>query len=235
MIRGSCGACKTGWKAAPSLAGRTSKCPTCGNIFSIPRPTPTAAPSVVPATAPATTAVAPQAHPPSRQPGPAATGPPPSTVQVLPSVASIAASVAPKTVRPVIVFLWRRRLMVGSGVALVALLLWVAWLVDRTPTPPANAPAVAVMAPPQRAVDAGDANMWAGAWLIAAIIGGSLLTYFAPSLIANGRGHQDFPAILALNLLLGWTFIGWVWAFVWSLTEVRGRVHLHHHHHHSPP
>jgi len=28
-------------------------------------------------------------------------------------------------------------------------------------------------------------------------------------------------AILVLNLLLGWTFLGWVGALIWSLTAVR--------------
>jgi hypothetical protein len=43
------------------------------------------------------------------------------------------------------------------------------------------------------------------------------LAYFVPSLIALARGN-NFPAVFALNLLLGWTFVGWVIALVWSLT-----------------
>lgn len=43
------------------------------------------------------------------------------------------------------------------------------------------------------------------------------LAYFVPSLIALARGN-NFPAVFALNLLLGWTFVGWVVALVWSLT-----------------
>jgi hypothetical protein len=41
--------------------------------------------------------------------------------------------------------------------------------------------------------------------------------YFVPSLIALAR-RNNFPAVFALNLLLGWTFVGWVVALVWSLT-----------------
>jgi hypothetical protein len=30
--------------------------------------------------------------------------------------------------------------------------------------------------------------------------------------------HRDTAAICALNILLGWTALGWISAFVWSLT-----------------
>lgn len=45
--------------------------------------------------------------------------------------------------------------------------------------------------------------------------------YFLPTLIASSRGHQNSAAIFVMNLLLGWTLIGWVMALVWSFTEVR--------------
>jgi len=45
--------------------------------------------------------------------------------------------------------------------------------------------------------------------------------YFLPSLIAFNRHHHNRVAILALNFLLGWTALGWVAAFIWSLTAVR--------------
>ena len=44
--------------------------------------------------------------------------------------------------------------------------------------------------------------------------------YFAPTLIAMIRGHHNSVAIFILNALLGWTVLGWVIAFVWSLTAV---------------
>ena len=44
--------------------------------------------------------------------------------------------------------------------------------------------------------------------------------YLLPTFIALGRRHQNTPAIVALDLLLGWTFLGWVAALVWSLTVV---------------
>jgi hypothetical protein len=42
--------------------------------------------------------------------------------------------------------------------------------------------------------------------------------YFLPTLVATMRGHRSAGSILALNLLLGWTFIGWAIAFVWSFS-----------------
>jgi T4 superinfection immunity protein len=46
-----------------------------------------------------------------------------------------------------------------------------------------------------------------------------LLIYFFPFIIAAGKRKTNAPAIFALNLLLGWTFIGWVAALVWALTN----------------
>jgi len=41
--------------------------------------------------------------------------------------------------------------------------------------------------------------------------------YFIPSLI--GTKKENFTAILLLNIFLGWTFVGWVIALVWSVTK----------------
>ena len=48
-----------------------------------------------------------------------------------------------------------------------------------------------------------------------------VLAYFVPSLIASIRGHHNEGAIFLLNLLLGWTGLGWVIALIWSATAVR--------------
>jgi hypothetical protein len=42
--------------------------------------------------------------------------------------------------------------------------------------------------------------------------------YFLPALIASGRHHHQAAAIWVLNLLLGWTGVGWCAAAVWSCT-----------------
>src|ERR1051325_5071725 len=61
---------------------------------------------------------------------------------------------------------------------------------------------------------------------IAAGLGSSLLilplmafVYFAPTLNAYKRGHRERTAIFVLNLLLGWTLLGWAAAWVWSYTS----------------
>jgi hypothetical protein len=45
------------------------------------------------------------------------------------------------------------------------------------------------------------------------------VAYFIPAMIAGVRGHNNTVAIFAFNLFLGWSFIGWVFAFVWALTS----------------
>lgn len=45
----------------------------------------------------------------------------------------------------------------------------------------------------------------------------AFFVYLLPSFVAVCRGHTSLPAIIALNILLGWTFLGWVAALVWSL------------------
>lgn len=49
----------------------------------------------------------------------------------------------------------------------------------------------------------------------------SLALYFLPTLVASARGHSQTVAIFVLNLLLGWTIIGWVGAIVWAFTKTR--------------
>jgi hypothetical protein len=48
---------------------------------------------------------------------------------------------------------------------------------------------------------------------------GLLFLYFMPTVIAVNRGHHNKGAIFALNLFLGWSFLGWVAAFVWACTK----------------
>lgn len=46
-----------------------------------------------------------------------------------------------------------------------------------------------------------------------------LLVYFLPTVIAISNNRKNKVAISVLNILLGWTFIGWVIALVWSLMK----------------
>jgi len=43
--------------------------------------------------------------------------------------------------------------------------------------------------------------------------------YFLPTLVAFLRQRKNKLAIFLLNLLLGWTVLGWVVSLVWSVME----------------
>lgn len=43
--------------------------------------------------------------------------------------------------------------------------------------------------------------------------------YFLPAYIAGVRRHRHFKAILLINILTGWTFLGWAAALVWSFVD----------------
>ena len=55
--------------------------------------------------------------------------------------------------------------------------------------------------------------------ILQAIIGLGIFLglYFAPALTAGYLNHRQFTGILLLNMLLGWTFIGWVAALIWAV------------------
>jgi hypothetical protein len=51
-----------------------------------------------------------------------------------------------------------------------------------------------------------------------------LIAYFIPFLVAAGRKHRFSTAIGLINLLFGWTFIGWLAAIIWAVNrDVRDR------------
>jgi hypothetical protein len=43
--------------------------------------------------------------------------------------------------------------------------------------------------------------------------------YFTPSIVGAVRGHKNLPAIFLLNLLFGWSVIGWGAAFIWAVIK----------------
>lgn len=49
-----------------------------------------------------------------------------------------------------------------------------------------------------------------------------LFVYFMPAINAGLRRHPSKSAVMALNLFLGWTFLGWVAALVWSYKSAEG-------------
>ena len=56
-----------------------------------------------------------------------------------------------------------------------------------------------------------------GTILILLLTIAGILLYFLPALI--GASKRNSTAIFWLNLLLGWSLIGWVVALVWALTN----------------
>lgn len=56
--------------------------------------------------------------------------------------------------------------------------------------------------------------------LFAIVIIGAL--YFLPTIVMASRG-VDHPGIIIINLLLGWTLLGWFMAFVWAIVETPQR------------
>jgi hypothetical protein len=49
----------------------------------------------------------------------------------------------------------------------------------------------------------------------------AIAAYFIPTVIAAVRSHHNAGAICVLNLLLGWTVLGWVAAIVWACTATK--------------
>lgn len=47
------------------------------------------------------------------------------------------------------------------------------------------------------------------------------LVYFIPSIIAKSRNHHRTTAIFLINLLSGWTALGWIVALIWSATAAQ--------------
>ena len=46
-----------------------------------------------------------------------------------------------------------------------------------------------------------------------------ILIYLLPTMVAAFRGHNNGLAIAALNIMTGFTGLGWIGALVWSCTD----------------
>jgi hypothetical protein len=51
----------------------------------------------------------------------------------------------------------------------------------------------------------------------------ALMLYLAPAMIADAREREDAFAVTVVNILLGWTVIGWFAALVWARHPVSDR------------
>jgi|SRR5208282_1861885 len=54
-------------------------------------------------------------------------------------------------------------------------------------------------------------------WIVLLLVAACF--YFLPCGVALLRRHHNAGAIVALNLFLGWTLVGWVVSLVWALTN----------------
>lgn len=50
-----------------------------------------------------------------------------------------------------------------------------------------------------------------------------LMLFFVPMFIACHRDHPNAVPITLINVLLGWTFLGWVIALVWACNATSPR------------
>ncbi|GAA0450143.1 superinfection immunity protein [Alkalibacillus silvisoli] len=46
-----------------------------------------------------------------------------------------------------------------------------------------------------------------------------VLLYFTPTLMALKHNHEHRSWIVLLNLLIGWTILGWLIILIWSIRE----------------
>jgi Superinfection immunity protein len=58
-----------------------------------------------------------------------------------------------------------------------------------------------------------------GVILVIGLIAGSIMLYFAPWIIAARRHVPNVGTVAVINVLLGWTFIGWVVALAMACRD----------------
>lgn len=46
-----------------------------------------------------------------------------------------------------------------------------------------------------------------------------LSLYFLPTIIATTRALRRLPSIFAVNLIVGWTIVGWIATLLWVLAD----------------
>lgn len=49
----------------------------------------------------------------------------------------------------------------------------------------------------------------------------AFVIYFLPTFVAAKRGNPNGTSIFLLDLFLGWTFIGWLAALIWSASAIK--------------
>jgi Superinfection immunity protein len=67
-------------------------------------------------------------------------------------------------------------------------------------------------------------------WMVASAIG--VMIYFLPSILAVVNHRRNSATIVVLNILLGWSFVGWIAALVMALMKEPLPVQVVHVHEH---
>ncbi|HEX3884592.1 MAG TPA: superinfection immunity protein [Stellaceae bacterium] len=57
---------------------------------------------------------------------------------------------------------------------------------------------------------------------IAVMLGAIALLYILPTILAFGRDHPRRQALALVNILFGWTLVGWIGVFLWALLSEPG-------------
>src|SRR5450432_969152 len=60
-----------------------------------------------------------------------------------------------------------------------------------------------------------------GSILFLGLVG--LFLYLLPTIIGMMRSHKDLPAIAMVNIVFGWSVVGWWIPLIWSLADPAGR------------
>jgi hypothetical protein len=50
--------------------------------------------------------------------------------------------------------------------------------------------------------------------------------YLLPTIIAAIRRHKNQAPIAIINIIFGWTFLGWIIALIWSATDNTEKVEV---------
>jgi hypothetical protein len=51
----------------------------------------------------------------------------------------------------------------------------------------------------------------------AVMLGAIAALYILPTILAFGRDHAHRQALALVNILFGWTLVGWIGVFLWAL------------------
>ena len=108
-------------------------------------------------------------------------------------------------------------LVLGLATAFAEIMFALCWLIAYV-TPPTQQ-TIELVQSMTRLLKAVNLLIHTAPWLVFTALACS---YLVPALTAMVRGRQNAGGIFVLNLLLGWTVIGWVLALVWAVTGESG-------------